>query len=239
MSEYTEELLKKLSIVGTAGSRVVNASMLKRKAPTQQLVLDLLLEEDGLTQGVLAELLDIRPSSLTEILNKLALRGEIERREDPNDKRIKQVFITEKGRVKAQPMKQKQERSEEFFSGLSEEEQRNLDQLLNKIQHGWGEDFCDLSDFPKLPFEMLGSMKEFREQFMKEFAGKDFHTMSPHERREFKREMREMKHMMRRQFDRRGFNRKDFDAFYQEKRTDEANRNGHVDKREDSEWDNW
>ncbi|WP_086348121.1 MarR family winged helix-turn-helix transcriptional regulator [Candidatus Enterococcus clewellii] len=240
MSDYTKELLKNLSIVGTAGSRLINTAMLKKKAPTQQLVLDLLLEEDGMTQGVLAELLDIRPSSLTEILNKLAQRGEIERREDPNDKRIKQVFITEKGRAKASPMKQKQDRSEEFFAGLSDEEQAELNQLLNKIQNGWGEDFCEFSDFPKLPFEMLGSMKDFREQFMKEFAGKDYHSMSAQERREFKREMREMKHAMRRQFDRRGgFNRKDFEGFYSDGSKEKNNCSDHFDKREDSEWDNW
>ncbi|MBP1044786.1 MarR family transcriptional regulator [Enterococcus sp. BWM-S5] len=238
MSDYTEELLKNLSIVGTAGSRLINTAMLKKNAPTQQLVLDLLLEEDGMTQGVLAEILDIRPSSLTEILKKLEQRGEIERREDPNDKRIKQVFITEVGRKKANPVKHNQNRSEEFFAGLSDDEQQELNQLLNKVKNGWGEDFCDLSDFPKLPFEMLGSMKEFREQFMKEFAGKDIRNMSPHERKEFKKEMREMKHMMRRQFDRRGFRRQDFDAFYKEG-TRGRNCTDQQDKHEDSEWDNW
>lgn len=239
MSDYTEELLRNLSLVGTAGSRLINTAMLKKKAPTQQLVLDLLLEEDGMTQGVLAEILDIRPSSLTEILKKLEQRGEIERREDPNDKRIKQVFLTALGRSKANPVKQNQLRSEEFFAGLSEDEQAELDQLLNKIRDGWGEGFCDLSDFPKMPFEMLDSVKEFREQFMKDFAGKDIRTMTSHERREFKREMREMKHQMRRQFDRRGFNRKDFDAFYRGGKVNNEHHSDSFKKHEDSEWDNW
>ncbi|MBL1226214.1 MarR family winged helix-turn-helix transcriptional regulator [Enterococcus sp. BWR-S5] len=239
MSDYTEELLRNLSIVGTAGSRLINTAMLKKKAPTQQLVLDLLLEEDGMTQGVLAEILDIRPSSLTEILKKLEQRGEIERREDPNDKRIKQVFLTEAGRLKANPVKESQLRSEEFFAGLSEEEQRELNQLLNKVQNGWGADFCDLSDFPKLPFEMLDSVKEFREQFMQEFAGKDMRTMSPHERKEFKREMREMKHAMRRNFDHRSFKKREFDPFYREGKTERGRRSETFDKKEDSEWDNW
>ncbi|MEO1768930.1 MULTISPECIES: MarR family winged helix-turn-helix transcriptional regulator [Enterococcus] len=230
MSEYTKELLQRLSYVGQASRRVMDAGKCEKKAPTQQLILDILAEENGLTSGVLAEILDVRPSSLTEVLNKLARRGEIERREDETDKRIKRVYITDEGRKKVSPSKQKEERSENFFAGLTVEEQHTLDQLLNKVITGWSEEFGDGPDFPNNPFDAIEALKEIRVQF--DPMMNDFGRMTPHERRKLKRAWKEK---MRNEFRGRGFGPNHFGPW------DNDPRNNASDDQapHENDWENW
>ena len=49
---------------------------------------------EGLKQSKLAELLELRPISLTRLLNRLCNKGLIERRLDPRDQRAKLLFLT-------------------------------------------------------------------------------------------------------------------------------------------------
>ncbi|HCC01052.1 MAG TPA: hypothetical protein DEP42_07575 [Ruminococcaceae bacterium] len=64
----------------------------------QALVLRILSQDDGLPQMMLAEKLDIRPSSLGELVSKLETNGFVERRKNQADKRVYNVFLTVKGR---------------------------------------------------------------------------------------------------------------------------------------------
>jgi MarR family transcriptional regulator, transcriptional regulator for hemolysin len=49
---------------------------------------------EGLNQSELAEMLDLQPITLTRLLDKLADSGLIERRADPDDRRVKRLFLT-------------------------------------------------------------------------------------------------------------------------------------------------
>ena len=49
---------------------------------------------EGLKQSELAEILDLRPISLTRLLDRLAENGLIERRADPNDRRANRLYLT-------------------------------------------------------------------------------------------------------------------------------------------------
>ncbi len=60
-------------------------------------LLHLIQENDGAKASELANLLDIRPSSMTEKLSALEKDGYIERRRDPKDQRILRVYITPDG----------------------------------------------------------------------------------------------------------------------------------------------
>lgn len=233
MSEYTKELLKRLSYVGSASRRLMDIGNCQKSAPTQQLVLDILAEEDGVTSGVLAEILDMRPSSVTEILNKLENRGEIERREDEQDKRIKRIYITEIGREKA-TVNKPQERSEEFFAGLTDEEMQQLDQLLNKVIDGWSEDFGEGSDFPNDPLEAIEALKAMKMHF--EPHMKELGRMSQAERRQMKRAWKEQ---MRNQFGREGFGPGPLGPEHPRGPKDGPYKKGPHDQPHESDWENW
>ncbi|MBE6753185.1 MAG: MarR family transcriptional regulator [Ruminococcaceae bacterium] len=60
--------------------------------------LGIMAENDGVTSRELAELLDIRPSSLTELLGRLEGKGLVSRTPDENDRRVVRVSLTEEGR---------------------------------------------------------------------------------------------------------------------------------------------
>jgi MarR family transcriptional regulator for hemolysin len=54
---------------------------------------------EGLKQSKLAELLELRPISLTRLLDRLCDKGLIERRLDPSDRRAKRLFLTAAARL--------------------------------------------------------------------------------------------------------------------------------------------
>jgi len=56
---------------------------------------------DGVRQGVLAEQLGIEGPSLVRQLDQLQDAGLVERRDDPNDRRAKGLYLTEAGRALA------------------------------------------------------------------------------------------------------------------------------------------
>jgi MarR family transcriptional regulator for hemolysin len=49
---------------------------------------------EGLKQFELAELLDLQPITLTRLIDRLCDNGLLERRNDPNDRRAKRLFLT-------------------------------------------------------------------------------------------------------------------------------------------------
>lgn len=59
----------------------------------QWAVLSRLNLNEGMKQSELAELLDLQPISLTRLLDRLAENGLIERRPDPNDRRVNRLYL--------------------------------------------------------------------------------------------------------------------------------------------------
>jgi MarR family transcriptional regulator for hemolysin len=60
----------------------------------QWAVLSRLERNQGLKQSELAEMLDLKPISLTRLVDRLCDAQLIERRPDPNDRRVKRLFLT-------------------------------------------------------------------------------------------------------------------------------------------------
>lgn len=93
-----------------------------------------LLEQDGMALREIVQEMDIRPSSATELVAKLEQAGLVERRSNPEDKRVTNVYLTEAGRERAEEMQGgKQQRMEALFGGLTQEEQQQLSALLGKL----------------------------------------------------------------------------------------------------------
>ena len=78
-------------------------ALLKRKfirgnnPDTQQKVLGILAQNDGITQKELSGMLGIRPQSGGEIVRKLENNGYVERIPDENDSRAQRLHLTEAG----------------------------------------------------------------------------------------------------------------------------------------------
>ncbi|KRM23359.1 MarR family winged helix-turn-helix transcriptional regulator [Latilactobacillus graminis] len=105
------------------------------RSVSQIRILKQLNSENGQIQRVLAERLDIRPSSLSECLHKLAAKHYIERQSDDHDRRITHVFITATGRtILTEALDGHDEFTETLFGSLTHQEQQALNELLNKLE---------------------------------------------------------------------------------------------------------
>lgn len=191
MSEFTKDLMRQLRFISSAS----NAFMSKRqKLNGQQRVLAILAKEDGLIQSQLAEILDIRPSSLAELMKKMEKSGDVIRKEEEHDKRIKRVFLTANGQQKAQKFSYAgEDMSEAFFAGLNEQEQEKFSEYLQKIAAGWQEEFQKQTGRFVDPMDRLRQMQALREQFAENWQ-EDWQHLSREEqhrmRNRMKREMR-------------------------------------------------
>ena len=113
-------------------------ALLKRKfirgnnPDTQQKVLGILAQNDGITQKELSGMLGIRPQSGGEIVRKLENNGYVERIPDENDSRAQRLHLTEAG-IKENEKLSRQAEQETVFDCLDGEEKTMLNRLLTKI----------------------------------------------------------------------------------------------------------
>lgn len=55
-------------------------------------------KEEGVAQARLAELLEIEPISVSRLIDRMEEAGWIERRPDPTDRRVRNIYLTDKSR---------------------------------------------------------------------------------------------------------------------------------------------
>ncbi|WP_058303424.1 MarR family winged helix-turn-helix transcriptional regulator [Gorillibacterium timonense] len=97
-------------------------------------LLGVLLARDGMTQKELSNLLQVRPASLGELVSKLELNGLVERRTNEEDKRVINVFLTEKGRAAISGVVDSRSAMiDPLFAALNEDEKLQLSGLLGKL----------------------------------------------------------------------------------------------------------
>ena len=97
-------------------------------------VLVMLAENDGVSQKLLTEQSGIRPASLSELIIKLERNRLVERQRNEEDKRNRNVYLTEEGRALAETIKSRKDESADFlFDVLSEEEKETLTVLFDKL----------------------------------------------------------------------------------------------------------
>lgn len=100
-------------------------------------ILDLLSETDGIRQQQIADILGIRPQSVSEAIAILEERGHIRKEAYEKDRRVTLIYLTEQGRIYASEIALKrQTHAEQFFSVLNDDEKNTLLALLTKINTG-------------------------------------------------------------------------------------------------------
>ncbi len=101
----------------------------------QPLVLALLWEQDGRTQGEIAEKLCLRPATVTVVLRRMEKAGLLERRNDPEDLRVVRVYLTERGRALEKDVKRIHRVLEkECFARFTPEEKALLREFLTRMR---------------------------------------------------------------------------------------------------------
>ncbi len=104
-------------------------------SPEQQLIMECLWEEDGITQKVISEKLMKDKPSVTRMLAHLEKKGLIYRIIPKENRRISKVFLTEKGKeIEEEVRKTAVLACEKTNYGLTEQDINTLKELLTKIQ---------------------------------------------------------------------------------------------------------
>lgn len=98
--------------------------------------LRLLAGHGGASARELAELMDIRPSSLAELLAKLEKGGLIRRDRDENDLRVVRIHLEEAGHRKLAEMESNAILADAFSDILTGKEKDTLIELCNKLSDG-------------------------------------------------------------------------------------------------------
>lgn len=97
-------------------------------------LLHLVAQNDGSNQRDLAEQMDVRPSSMTEMLTKLEQAGLIIRKQDEQDQRVMRIYLTDAGKQAAEESTLRNDDFiAAFFNGLTEEEKTQMLALIEKL----------------------------------------------------------------------------------------------------------
>jgi MarR family transcriptional regulator for hemolysin len=95
-----------------------------------------LANNEGIHQAALADLLDLEPITLTRILDRLAERGLIERRQHPTDRRTRLLYLTDAARPLLGQMQKIGDatRGEAFGTDIKEAERQQLLSTLMRMK---------------------------------------------------------------------------------------------------------
>ena len=109
---------------------------------SQKRILMILLECGGMTQRELTERLGIQPGSASEVIGKLETAGFLVRSPSETDRRTTNIVLTESGKAAAgEALVQRQERHQQMFASLSDEEKETLLGLLEKLNRDWAQKY--------------------------------------------------------------------------------------------------
>lgn len=142
--ELTENILWLLKQAFYFSLTTVNDAISVHGVSTAQVgVLRQLSNEPGLSGADLARRLLISPQGVQLALTALERRGLVERRQDPQHKRILQAFLTDEGRsVVATVVGDAVAAHDRVFGVLSDEEKETLRDLLGRVvEKGTGHEF--------------------------------------------------------------------------------------------------
>jgi DNA-binding MarR family transcriptional regulator len=103
--------------------------------PIQFLILEALLEEDGLSAGDIGKRLVLDNATLSGVLDRMAEKEWVLKQADPNDKRFVRVHLTRKAKGLKEDLGAERERAnEEILRDLSIEEKVLLKRLLRDVR---------------------------------------------------------------------------------------------------------
>ncbi|MGY3742386.1 MarR family winged helix-turn-helix transcriptional regulator [Leuconostoc inhae] len=145
------------------------------RSDSSRRLLRILSETDKeLTAGAIADILDIRPASVTALINKLESDNLVIRAKDGRDARIVKVKITATGRQQLQDVDDsRQDFQESLFSVLNDAERLQLAESLHKLNaHVVSDEFTeqltkDMDKHRKMMFEHLIKARGHQNEHMR------------------------------------------------------------------------
>jgi MarR family transcriptional regulator, organic hydroperoxide resistance regulator len=105
----------------------------------QNLVLDALAEQDGLTPGEIAARLEVSGPTAVKMTQRMEANGVVERRRDDPDGRLVRVYLTKRGREIQRPIQREIDRiAERAVAGVNARSRETLRRSLETIRANLG-----------------------------------------------------------------------------------------------------
>lgn len=97
-------------------------------------VLNLVEAAEGRSQQAIGEAIQVPPSRMVALVDELEQRGLVERRPNPADRRVRALFLTDKGRkTLARGREIAKQHEKELTRGMAAADRKRLTELLEKI----------------------------------------------------------------------------------------------------------
>jgi DNA-binding MarR family transcriptional regulator len=131
-----KEILREIGMIARALESISNIEFKEYDLTKgQYLYLVRIYENPGIIQEKLAETIKVDRTTAARAIKKLEMNGFIEKREDPNNQKIRKLFPTEKG-IKVYPfIKRENDYSNQVaLAGFSENEVETIFHLLQRVR---------------------------------------------------------------------------------------------------------
>lgn len=130
------EILREIGMIARALDSISNIEFKELDLTKgQYLYLVRICENPGIIQEQLLELIKVDRSTAARAIQKLELNGFIEKKNDPDNKKIKRLFATEKGKDAYPFIKRENQYSNQVaLDGFTEQEAELAARLLQRIR---------------------------------------------------------------------------------------------------------
>ncbi|MEJ9282073.1 MULTISPECIES: MarR family winged helix-turn-helix transcriptional regulator [Ureibacillus] len=131
-----KEVLREIGMIARALDSISNIEFKEYDLTKgQYLYLVRICENPGIIQEKLAEMIKVDRTTASRAIKKLEMNGFVEKREDPQNKKIKKLYATEKGNnVYPFLIREHDHSNAVALQGLSEAEVETLFNLLERVR---------------------------------------------------------------------------------------------------------
>ncbi|WP_175074301.1 MarR family winged helix-turn-helix transcriptional regulator [Terribacillus sp. AE2B 122] len=131
-----KEILREIGMIARALDSISNIEFKEYDlAKGQYLYLVRIVENPGIIQEKLAEIIKVDRTTAARAIKKLEINGFIEKRDDKHNQKIKKLFPTEKGEHVYKFISRENDHSDKVaLAGLSEREVETIYKLLQKVR---------------------------------------------------------------------------------------------------------
>lgn len=138
MAQDSEELIERFHTANLRFRRGFECQILQRMGPSitapQMYVLFYVKRKGKCKLSDIADKVEVKPSAVTVMIDRMERAGYVVRRDDPADRRSILVELTASGEeMLEQAVKRRNEIIRDYFSRLEPEERRTLTELLEKM----------------------------------------------------------------------------------------------------------
>jgi DNA-binding MarR family transcriptional regulator len=131
------QILREIGVISRALDSIANIEFKEYNlAKGQYLYLVRIVENPGIIQDKLADLIKVDRTTTARAVQKLTAKGLVEKKADSQNKKIKKLFATATGNeIATYILKENQYSKKVATQGLNEQERKTLTELLGKVSH--------------------------------------------------------------------------------------------------------